>query len=129
MLGIVNPSVVSMDAVRNKFEKRKEICDRNYCGHTHGKGECPAFGKECNRCGQKNHFEKKWRSSSGPRSTKSESRCDSIRSDRTKRKCSHRCNMHEIEECHDDGMEDLMDQFQSLFTHRNFNKIDGQMSH
>ena len=112
MLGIVNPNAVSVHAVKSS----RKICDCDYCGHTHGKGECPAFGKICNRCPQKNHFEKKCRqnlgrSSSGSKSSGSQSRHDSRRSDRAKRKCLNRCNVHEIhEECHDDGMEDLMEQ-------------------
>ena len=52
-LGIVNPKVVSVDAVKNKFSKGREIHDCNYCGCKHSKGGCPAFGKECNRCGWK----------------------------------------------------------------------------
>ena len=44
MLGIVNPSsLVSMDAIKNRSNRKIQNCD--YCGHTHGKGECPAFGK------------------------------------------------------------------------------------
>ena len=35
----------------------------------HGKGECPPFGKECHKCGGKNHFEKK----AGPKRDLSES--------------------------------------------------------
>ena len=48
--------------------------------------------------------------------SKSESKHDSRRPDRAngKNRCSHRCNVHEIEECHDD-MADLNKQVQSLF--------------
>ena len=46
-----------MDAIKDRSTRKIHDCD--YCGHTHGKGECLAFGKLCNRCGQKNHFEKK----------------------------------------------------------------------
>ena len=48
ILGIINTNLVSVDAIRNR--SKNEIHDCNYCGHTYGKGECPAFGKVCNRC-------------------------------------------------------------------------------
>ena len=110
MLGIVNPGLVSVDALSKSTRK---ISDCNFCGHTHGKGKCPAFGKECHRCSGKNHFGKMCRSSKG--SSKSESRCDSRRPNRANGKCLHKCRVHEVnEECHDD-MEDLNEQVQSLF--------------
>ena len=34
--------------------KDKPVC--RYCGETHRKGECPAYGRKCNRCGRANHF-------------------------------------------------------------------------
>ena len=109
MLGIVNPGLVSVDAL-SKYTRK--ISDCNFGGHTHGKGECPAFGKECHKCGGKNHFSKKCRSSKG---SKYESKHDSRRPNRVNGKCSHKCRVHEvIEECHDD-MEDLNEQVQSLF--------------
>ena len=75
--------------------------------------KCPAFGKECHRCGGKNHFEKMCRSSKG--SSKSESRRDSRKLSKANGKCSHTCRFHEVnEESHDD-MNDLEEQVQSLF--------------
>ena len=79
-----------------------------------GKQNCPAYEKNCDKCGGKNHFKAMCRSSEG---SKDKSRKGS---DRTSgRKCTHRCNVHEIsEDCHDDnGMDDLADQVQSLFYH------------
>ena len=35
-------------------EARKPKCGR--CGFVHLQGRCPAFGKNCNKCGKKNHF-------------------------------------------------------------------------
>jgi hypothetical protein len=29
-----------------------------FCGRTHGRRNCPAFGKECHACKKKNHFAK-----------------------------------------------------------------------
>ena len=110
-LGIVNPSLVSVNAIR-KNSQYGDKCD--YCGHSHkrGKQNCPAYGKICDQYGGKNHFRVMCRSSEGSKLRK--------RSDRTSdRKCKHRCNVHEItEDCHDDnGMDDLADQVQSLFYH------------
>ena len=62
MLGIVNTNLVSVDAIKNR--SKDEIWNCEYCGHTHDRGRCPAYGKVCNRCGWKNHFEKKCRQNS-----------------------------------------------------------------
>lgn len=40
----------------------QQIKDCQYCGLTHAKGFCPAFGRKCNGCGKMNHFEKVCRS-------------------------------------------------------------------
>ena len=120
MLGIVNPNVVSVEAIRKNFkDDHRDLCA--YCGHSHkrGKRNCPAYGKTCDKCSGKNHFKTMCKGRSTDSGSKSESRCDSRRSHgaNRKNKCSHRCNVHDIdieEECHDD-MEDLTDQVQSLF--------------
>ena len=59
MLGIVTPDrLVDVNAVKcNKKVRFHKDCD--YCGCSHGMGDCPAYGKFCNRCGRKNHFAKK----------------------------------------------------------------------
>ena len=115
MLGIFNPSLVSMDAIKNR--SKHEIQDCNYCGCTHGNGDCPAFGKICNGCGQKNHFEKKCRKNSSRSSEGSNSRKRLVRTNG--RKCDHRCEVHEINDsCQSDNnttFEDLTGQVQSLF--------------
>ena len=108
MLGIVNPGLVSVDEIRNKSTRHD--CDK--CGHSHGKRDCPAYGKDCYKCGGKNHLGKMCRSSKG--SNTSESRRDSRKPSKAKDKCSHKCKFHEINECQDD-MEDLTEQVQSLF--------------
>ena len=59
MLGIANPGLVSVDELRNKstnFKGKPQYTDCKYCGHSHNRGECPAFGKTCHHCGGKNHF-------------------------------------------------------------------------
>ena len=58
MLGIVTPDrLVDVNAVKKKKVTFHKDCD--YCGHSHDKGNCSAFGKTCNRCGRKNHFANK----------------------------------------------------------------------
>ena len=114
LLGIVTPTAIGMDAIKSKKNRSSqgEKCD--YCGHSHKKGKqnCPVFGKTCNSCGQKNHFKVMCRSKD--EGSKYEPR--KCRPDRAK-KCTHRCDVHEITECQDDTMEDLTDQVQSLFYH------------
>ena len=42
--------------------KVKDVCGEQkmmmFCGRTHGRRNCPAFGKECHVCNKKNHFAK-----------------------------------------------------------------------
>ena len=106
MLGIVNLSLVSIEAIKQKGKKMQFYLDCKFCGRFHNKGECPAFGKLCNAYSRKNHFEAKCTQKKRKRS------------DRTNgRKCIHKCNVHEIRECHDDenSVEVLKEQVQSLF--------------
>ena len=111
MLGIANPNLVSVDEIRNRSTRSKTDC--RFCGHSHGKRDCPAFGKECHKCGWKNDFSKMCRSSQG--SNKSESKCDSRKMSKATGRCTHKCRVHEVnEECQND-MEDLSEQVQSLF--------------
>ena len=118
MLGIANPGLISMDELREKStnfrgkSKNTHYTDCKFCGCDHNKGDCPAFGKMCHHCGRKNQFESKCRSEKG--SSKSESRRDSRKPSKAIGRCSHKCRIHEVNECHDD-MEDLSEQVQSLF--------------
>ena len=122
LLVIVNPSsLTSIDAIKQKFSREGKYCD--FCGWSHkrGKQDCPAFGKTCNKCGGKNHFKNvcKYYKSGSKRGS------DRDRSHRTKGKCTHRCNIHEVDCCDDSpknstegtDMSDLMEQVQSLFYH------------
>ena len=111
MLGIANPNLVSVDEIRNK--STRNVCDCGKCGHSHGKRDCPAFGKDCFKCGGKNHFGKMCRSK-GSSKFKSELKRDSRKPSKANGRCTHKCRVHEINECHDD-MEDLNEQVQSLF--------------
>ena len=113
LLRIVTPTAISVETIKKGFKDgHRDLCDYCGCSHRKGKRNCPAFGKICDKCGGKNHFKTV---------CKSESKRDSTRRPdgairKNSRKCSHRCNVHEIEECHDDSlMEDLNEQVQSLF--------------
>ena len=57
---------------RSKFRSKSQSRGRSalvllknckYCGKSHNKGNCPAFGKRCQKCGKDNHFKgslQKW---------------------------------------------------------------------
>ena len=106
MLGIANPGLVSMDELRKKStnfrgkDKNTHYTDCRFCGCDHNKGDCPAFGKICHHCGGKNHFKSKYRSERG--SSKAESKRDSRKPSKANDRCSHKCRVHEVNECHDD---------------------------
>ena len=110
MLGIANPNLVSVDELKRStsYNRGKDTSkiDCRFCGCSHRKRDCPAFGKECHKCGHKNHFSNMCK----------ESNVDSRRPKRANGngKCTHRCKVHEISKCQDD-MDDLNDQVRSLF--------------
>ena len=63
--------IIDVDAVskqKKKKRKKPQVIDTtsrdssiaptcSYCGETHKRGECPAYGKKCKYCGGKNHLE------------------------------------------------------------------------
>ena len=137
MLGIVTPSALSVEAVKKGFKSQSyshynthtDFSNCKFCGKAHNKGECPAYGKVCNRCGRKNHFKSKCRSSQ-------RSKSNSERSGKTKGKgkfsrkcdkCGHSKKVDCIEydhnsdssddseEIHSSRIQDLWEQVQSLF--------------
>ena len=63
MLGIVTPAALSVEAIRKGFKSHSnththiDYSECKFCGKAHNKGKCPAYGKVCNKCGCKNHFE------------------------------------------------------------------------
>ena len=56
--GISGAAAAKIDAVKFKKKrfKHKEDKDCAYCGRKHKKGQCPAYGKTCFNCNNKNHF-------------------------------------------------------------------------
>ena len=112
LLGIVTQSVLDIDAVK-RGKNSHFSSDCKFCGKSHDRGECPAYGKTCNGCGGKNHLEakctrkpqKKGKSHKSYKSWK----CD---------KCGHFKKVDSVECDHDSNdMDDLVDQVQSLFYH------------
>ena len=132
MLEIVTPAAISVEAIHRNFKSKfkskgfkthTDYTDCKFCGKSHDKGECPAYGKVCNNCGRKNHFESKCRSSWGsnsdrPRGSKSST-------SRKCGKCGHKkvdCveySQEELGESDSDSsdIKDLTEQVQSLFYH------------
>ena len=55
---------------RTGTEKQQISCGK--CGYDHGKQQCPAYGKRCNRCKRLNHFQKmcKIETTANPKSRK-----------------------------------------------------------
>ena len=42
----------------NKNNNRQTVTSCAYCGESHKRGQCPAYGKECNFCKKLNHYSK-----------------------------------------------------------------------
>ena len=112
----------NVDSPEAVFEILEKVFSK-FCGKSHDKGQCPAYGKICNNCGRKNHFESKCQSafrsiSDRPRGSKSKSfhKCG---------KCGHKkvdCVEYSQEESGESdsdssGIKDLTDQVHSLFYH------------
>lgn len=48
------PMEIPVDSIRKKSSDNKSSC--RYCGYTHERGRCPAYGKICSLCQKRNHF-------------------------------------------------------------------------
>ena len=46
--------------IKNKYRNVDQAC--KFCGTTHRRGSCPAYGKTCQKCSKRNHFAKVCRS-------------------------------------------------------------------
>ena len=112
---------------RSKSKSKNQGCVRSqssirnckYCGKSHDQGSCPAFGKECTKCGKKNHFKAVCKSGSSDKHDQSRSR---------PKKGKKGKKFHEINASEDNGMDDLADQVQSLFYHDvHFNNVNMRM--
>ena len=129
MLGIVTPAAISVEAIHrgfgNKskskskgFKSQADYTDCKFCGKAHDRGQCPAYGKICNKCGRKNHFESKCQAKA-----KSDRQKDSKSKSHKCGKCGHKkvdCIEYSQEESGESdsdssGIKDLTDQVHSLF--------------
>ena len=107
------------DKSRNKSSSRgrsgSNIRNCKYCGKSHNRGNCPAFGKKCQKCGRENHFKAVCRSGN-----------DGKRDSKLRYKGRKGKKFHEVNE--DGVMDDLTEQVQSLFYDEvYFNAINTRM--
>jgi len=51
-------SSVRRSSTFSHLKKQELINNCKYCTYNHVRGRCPAFGKQCKRCGGINHFQK-----------------------------------------------------------------------
>ena len=132
LLGI--KAAISYDSVqtngfrgRGKFRSKSKghgrssssIHNCKYCGKTHNKGNCPAFGKKRGKCGKENHFKAVCKSGFG-----SDKRDSSKHRPRAKGKKK----FHEVNEEEGGVMDDLSDQVQALFYNEvHFNAMNARM--
>ena len=124
MLGIVTPDcLIDVNAVKKRKVRFHKDCD--YCGCSHHKGDCPAFGKTFNRCGRKNHFAKKCKQNDGNSKSCNRPRSKGDHDQRCK-SCGNFKKINSVEidsDCegcstgNSNCMEDLADQVQSLYYH------------
>ena len=74
-----------------------------YCGKSHSRGNCPAYGKKCQKCGKDNHFKSVCKSGSHTGRDHSKPR-----GKKGKKK------FHEVNESGEGVMDDLAEQVQSV---------------
>ena len=118
MLGIVNPNVVSMDAVKIDMSYKYMIVI--IVDIPMERVSVQLMEKYATDVVRKTTLRRKCRQRSNRSSGGSKENCDSRRSDKTKRnRCMHMCNVHEIhDDCHsdnDNAVDNLTEQVQSLF--------------
>ena len=78
-----------------------------YCGDTHPKGKCPAYGKTCAKCQKKNHFTKVCQST-----IKQSERQRKLT--QNKRKPRH-LNVHQMEQCSSEHNPDELSTDESIY--------------
>ena len=132
MLGIVTPAALSVEAIhrgfRNKskskskgFKTQTDYTDCKFCGKSHDKGHCPAYGKVCNNCGRKNHLRQNVNLNQSLTQTDQEglSLLINVASVAIRKSDCVEYSQEESGESDSDsnGMKDLTEQVQSLFYH------------
>ena len=127
LLGI--KAAVSYDSIhtnnrsRGKFRSQSKgrakssssIRNCKYCGKSHSKRNCSAFGKKCQKCGKENHFKAVCKSGNNRDHSKPRGK-------------TGKKKFHEINESGEGSMDDLAEQVQSLFYNDvHFNSINSRM--
>ena len=129
LLGI--KAAISYDSIqtnrgRDKFRSQSKgrarsssnICNCKYCGKLHSRGNCPAYGKKCQKCGKENHFKSVCKSG----------KANASRDHSKTRGKKGKKKFHEVNESNEGSMDDLAEQVQSLFYHDvHFNTINSRM--
>ena len=131
LLGI--KAAVSYDSIhtnnrsRGKFRSQSRgwakssssVHNCKYCGKSHNRGNCPAYGKKCQKCGKDNHF--KVVCKSGCNTSSRDHSKPRGKKGKTKR-------FHEVNESGKGVMDDLAEQVQSLFYNDvHFNSVNSRM--
>ena len=129
LLGI--KAAISYDSIqtnrsRGKFRSKSQSRGRStsgirnckYCGKCHDRGNCPAYGKKCQKCGKENHFKAVCKSGGSDKRDHSRQRPKKGKSKK----------FHEINESGEGVMDDLTEQVQSLFYNDvHFNLVNSRM--
>ena len=102
---------------KGRAKSSSSVCNCKYCGKSHSRGNCPAYGKKCQKCRKENHFKSVCKS--GSSSSRDHSK---PRGKKGKKK------FHEVNESGEGVMDDLAEQVQSLFYNDvHFNSINSRM--
>ena len=101
---------------KGQAKSSSSVCKCKYCGKSHNRGNCPAYGKRCQKCGKENHSKAVCKSGSSRDHSKS-------RGKKGKNK-----KFHEVNESGEGVMDDLAEQVQSLFYNDvHFNSVNSRM--
>ena len=115
---------------RGKFQSKSQEGGRStrgmrsckYCGKSHNRGNCPGYGKRCQKCGRANHFKAVCKSGEGRRDHRDHRDFSKSRQKKGKGKKFHELNKEE------GVMDDLSEQVQALFYNNvHFNLINKRM--
>ena len=103
---------------RGRAKSSSSVHNCKYCGKSHNRGNCPAYGKKYQKCGRDNHFKAVCKIGSSSSRDHSKSRGKKGKNKR----------FHEVNESGEGVMDDLVEQVQSLFYNDvHFNSVNSRM--
>ena len=103
---------------KGRAKSSSSVCNCKYCGKSHNKGNCPAYGKRCQKCGKENHFKAVCKSGSSDKRDHSKPRGKKVKNKK----------LHKVNESGEGVMDDLAEQVQSLFYNDvHFNSVNSRM--